>query len=264
MPTNSRWVGEPDGWTALVKDPPWLMVLPGALETGARIELDAAEARHAAGALRLRTGDVVMLADGAGAVARARLREGVKGRVEAEIMHLAIVPKPSGPGVSVAVAVVENRAMDWLVQKSVEVGVRTLLPLLTERTQAGIREAERRSDHWRRIARQALKQCRRSWGMEISSAVSMPEILSRVEPGSGIVADPGGGPVAELLPASGWVLAVGPEGGFSPAEGRQFADSGWRRMRLGPHVLRTETAAIVGAAFLVSRTGEADVHSGDA
>jgi 16S rRNA (uracil1498-N3)-methyltransferase len=100
--------------------------------------------------------------------------------------------------------------------------------------------------------------------MEISSALSLSEILPRVEPGSGLVADPGGGPVAALLPAAGWVLAVGPEGGFSPAEDGQLADSGWRRTRLGPHVLRTETAAIVGAAILMTRTRETDVHSGDA
>jgi 16S rRNA (uracil1498-N3)-methyltransferase len=236
-----------------VKEPPWLLVPPGSLEGDGRLQLPALEGRHATGPLRLRTGDRVILADGAGAVAEGRLVAASKGRVEAEIVTLKIAPPPAGSGVTLAIGVIDNRAMDWVVQKSVEVGVRTLVPLFTERTQAGAREVDRRIDHWRRIALQALKQCRRPWGMEISGGLTLSEVLERTPPERGVVADPGGDSVTCLSEAAGWLLAVGPEGGFSPTEDRLFADHGWRRLYLGPHILRAETAAVVGPAFLMTR-----------
>ncbi|HSO22606.1 MAG TPA: RsmE family RNA methyltransferase [Chondromyces sp.] len=236
-----------------MKQPPWLLLPEGARpEIGGTVALDPAEARHATGPLRLRAGDPVVLADGAGTVAGARLREASKVRVEAEVTSLDLAPQPEGPGVTLAVSVVENRAMDWVVQKSVEVGLRTLIPMVSERTQAGPRDAERRLDHWRRIAMQALKQCRRPWAMAISGPLTTACIVEQTPPGCGVVADHGGED-ATSLPASAWVLAVGPEGGFSPSEDRLFLDRGWHRLCLGPHVLRAETAAIVGGAFLVSR-----------
>lgn len=236
-----------------MKQPPWLLLPEGGRpEIGGTVTLDAAEARHAAGPLRLRAGDPVVLADGAGMVAGARLREASKIRVEAEVTSLDLAPQPEGPGVTLAVSVVENRAMDWVVQKSVEVGLQTLIPMVGERTQAGPRDVERRLDHWRRIAMQALKQCRRPWAMAISGPLTTARVVEQTPPGCGVVADHGGAD-ASSLPAAAWVLAVGPEGGFSPAEDRLFLDRGWYRLRLGPHVLRAETAAIVGGAFLVSR-----------
>jgi 16S rRNA (uracil1498-N3)-methyltransferase len=224
-------VGEPHGETSAVKEPPWLLVPPGSLEVAGRLQLSAPEARHASGSLRLRAGDPVILADGVGSVAEARLLTVSKNRVE----------------------VVDNRLMDWVVQKSVEVGVRTLVPLFTERTQPGAREVDRRLDHWRRTALQALKQCRRPWGMEISGGVTLSEVLEQTPPERGVVADPGGDALTCLPETDGWLLAVGPEGGFAPAEDRLFADRGWHRLHLGPHVLRAETAAVVGAAFLMTR-----------
>lgn len=247
-------MGEPDGGAAAVKQPPWLLLPDGARpEIGGAVTLDAAEARHATGPLRLRAGDPVVLADGAGTVAGAMLREASKVRVEAEITTLELVPQPDGPGVSLAVSVVENRAMDWTVQKSVEVGLRTLIPMVSERTQAGPRDVERRLDHWRRIAMQALKQCRRPWAMAISGPLTTARIVEQTPSGCGVVADHDGADAASLPAAAAWMLAVGPEGGFSPAEGRLFLDRGWHRLNLGPYVLRAETAAIVGGAFLVSR-----------
>ena len=236
-----------------MKQPPWLLLPEGRRpEIGGTVTLDATEARHAAGPLRLRAGDPVVLADGVGVVAGAKLREVSRIRVEAEVTSLDFAPQPEGPGVTLAVSVVENRAMDWIVQKSVEVGLQTLIPMVSERTQAGPRDVERRLDHWRRIAMQALKQCRRPWAMAISGPLTTAGVVEQTPPGCGVVADHGGED-ASSLPLAAWVLAVGPEGGFNPSEDRLFLDRGWHRLRLGPHVLRSETAAIVGGAFLVSR-----------
>jgi 16S rRNA (uracil1498-N3)-methyltransferase len=114
-----------------------------------------------------------------------------------------------------------------------------------------------RAEHWRRIALQALKQSHRPWAMEIVDIGSLVEVADSdiLAPG-GVVADHNGVALADLPPSAGRLLVVGPEGGFSPNEDKLFADREWPRLRLGVHTLRTETAAVVGAAMLVARDVE--------
>jgi 16S rRNA (uracil1498-N3)-methyltransferase len=101
---------------------------------------------------------------------------------------------------------------------------------------------------------QALKQSHRPWAMEITDIRSLVDLVDSDTFGpDGVVADREGVALVDLPPSAGRLLMVGPEGGFSPEEGRLFAARGWPRLRLGPNVLRTETAAVVGAAMLVAR-----------
>lgn len=234
-----------------MKAAPWVLAPPGGVEAGRVVVLEAGEARHVTSALRLGVGDVVVLADGRGAVASAILRTASRARVEAEVVELRVDPPPAPGEVAIALGLLDGRAMDWAVQKCVEVGAGRLIPLLAERSQAGRREATRRGDHWRRISLQAIKQCRRSWAMEVDRGVSPSELVEQTRAECGVVADRAGAGAAALRPASDRVLAVGPEGGFSEAEAGLFAAAGWQSLSLGPHVLRAETAAVVGAAVLV-------------
>jgi 16S rRNA (uracil1498-N3)-methyltransferase len=217
------------------------------------VVLDAAEARHVTAALRLGVGDEVVLADGRGTTASAVLRTASRARVEAEVVEIWVDAPPAHGEVAIALGLLDARAMDWAVQKCVEVGATRLIPLLTERSQAGRRETSGRSDHWRRISLQAIKQCRRPWAMEIAAVVSPAELVERTRAECGVVADRAGVGAAALKPTPERVLAVGPEGGFSSAEEGLFAEACWPKLSLGPHVLRAETAAVVGAAVLVGR-----------
>ena len=156
-----------------------------------------------------------------------------------------------------AMAVVGNRAVGWAIQKSVEIGVRRFLPLVTDRTQVKRGTLSGRAEHWRRIALQALKQSHRPWAMEIADIRPLAEVVdSEIFGPDGVVADREGVALADLPPSVGRLLVVGPEGGFSKDEGRLFADREWQRLKLGSNVLRTETAAVVGAAMLVARDVE--------
>ena len=237
-----------------MKNPPWLLVAPDLRpEVGQAVSLEPSEARHMAGPLRRRPGDRVVLVDGEGLVAQAVIRVVKKKRVEAEVLTVCTENPPRGEGVSVALAVVGNQAMDWAVQKLVEVGTRRVLPILTERTQVGGRTAAGRSVHWRRVASQSLKQCRRPWAMDIADVCRLEVVVDAERSGPGVVvAHPEGVAPVDLPAAAGRLLFVGPEGGFSPAEDRLFSGIGWPRVRLGAHFLRTETAAVVGAAMLVA------------
>ena len=237
-----------------MKSPPWLLVAPGLMESGRSVILEAAEARHVTGPLRRRPGDEVVLIDGAGVVARAVLRTAKTEVAEAEIVDMRVEDPQRGEGVTLALAVVGNRAVDWAIQKAVEIGVRRVLPVVTDRTQVKGGALSGRAEHWRRVALQALKQSHRLWAMEIADIGPLVEVVdSEIFGPDGVVADREGVALADLPPSVGRLLVVGPEGGFSPDEDKFFADRGWPRLRLGVHTLRTETAAVVGAAMLVAR-----------
>jgi len=233
--------------------PPWLLVDPGVLAVGQRVRLDPAESRHLFHALRRRVGDRVTLADGAGGVAVGAVEVASVRGAEVAVETLQVVPPPARPDVTVALGVLHGQAMDWAVQKVVEVGVGRFVPVVAERSQLGVRPARGRVEHWRRVARQALKQCRRPWAMEVEDPRSVEDLAPLGRSGGGLVADPLGDSLDTLPSRSAALLLVGPEGGLTGAEIRLLAGEGWRTLRLGPHVLRAETAAVVGAALLVNR-----------
>jgi 16S rRNA (uracil1498-N3)-methyltransferase len=234
-------------------DSSWLLAPRGTLRDGATVVLDPEEARHAFSALRLRVGDPVVLADGAGSVARAVLRTVASRSIEAEILAVRSEPVPAGGGVSLALGILHSQAMDWAVQKAVEVGVRTFVPVQTERSQLAGRAVRARHDHWCRVARQALKQCRRAWAMTVASPVELEQLLAERGSAGGLVADPDGRSIGSWIDDAPHILLVGPEGGLAPAELELVASHQWPRVWLGPHVLRADTAAVIGAAMLVAR-----------
>jgi 16S rRNA (uracil1498-N3)-methyltransferase len=236
-----------------MKKPPWLLVPPGKIEAGAVIDLDAGEGRHAIGPLRLRSGDPVVIADGRGGIADAELVLEGRKRVSAVVVSVREAPEARvGREFTLALAVLEGKAMDWAVQKAVEVGVGRFQPLLTQRTQRGRREPAGPSSHLERIALQALKQCRRPWAMEILPPRTLAELVEMDRGFGGVVADPEGSSPAELSTVAAPVLAVGPEGGFSSEEVALLSTHQWHRVRLGDYILRSETAAIVGSAMILA------------
>lgn len=244
-----------------MKAPPWLLVAAGVASPGRRIELEPAEARHATGPLRLRSGDRVVLTDGAGMIATARLIDAGRGRAVVEIESVDGTARP-GPALTVAIGVLSGSAMDFVVQKSVELGVERVVPVSCARSQYGLDRASGRVGHWRRVGLQALKQCRRPWAMEVADPMSLSQVLIGDWSATGVVADPGGAAASTVSSDRCRCLLVGPEGGFEDDELAAIRDAGWPAIRLGPHVLRAETAAIAGAAVIGSRVGDG-VHSAD-
>jgi 16S rRNA (uracil1498-N3)-methyltransferase len=155
------------------------------------------------------------------------------------------------PRLRVAFAISKAAKPDLVVQKLTELGVDRITPLATLRSVprwgGGASAAVTRL---RRVAREAAAQCRRAR----LPIVDEPQPLASLARGSGVVlADPGGDEIGRLPqpPAGEWVLVVGPEGGFDPGEVSLLCAP--HRLRLAPHVLRAETAAIAGAAVLTTR-----------
>jgi len=247
-------MGEYEGGRRVSDEPfsalPWLLVAKGSLEGGS-VTLDRDESRHLKGALRRRIGDQVVLSDGAGFVAVAVIESLTGAGAKCEPLEIQHRPSPSGHGVIVGLGVLHGRAMDWAVQKAVEVGVRLFVPVIGERSQLDRRASAGRQPHWRRVARQALKQCRRVWAMEVSQPCALEDFL--LERGPGMVACAQGAAFGDLPRTLASVLLVGPEGGFTETESGSIERRGWKRLRLGPHVLRAETALVLGAGVMVAR-----------
>jgi len=230
---------------------PWLLVDPGTLQREELHTLDAEESRHLLKVLRAGIGDQIVLADGRGLTAPAVIRE--IGRTRLRVGVEEIRHHPRSEGIEFFPGLLHTRAMDWLIQKSVELGVLRLCPLITRRSQAGKKVAHR-LEHWRRVARQSLKQCHRPWEMEISEALSLEDLLQTAgEPG--FLADPEGLPIDSCREGPASRLIVGPEGGLEEREKNQLLAAGWMQLRLGRNILRAETAGMAAIVLISEHSG---------
>jgi 16S rRNA (uracil1498-N3)-methyltransferase len=216
-------------------------------------ELSAQDAHHLARVLRLAPGEEVVAADGKGhwcrcayrGPGRAPGRGGAVGPLE-PLEPVAFEAAP--PAVlTVAFAPPKGDRPAWIVQKLTELSIDRVAVIDTERgvvRWAGSR-ADGPLDRLRRVAREASAQCRRVWLPEVTAGLT-PATLGGLDAGGGApaLAQVGGGPLAEAHRT----LAVGPEGGWSPAElGLGYAEVG-----LGPLVLRAETAAVAAGALMAA------------
>ena len=208
------------------------------------------EARHLVRVMRCRVGDEVVVFDGRGTSWRARVA--VIGRDEAvlELGAAAVASEPRAAQLALAVALPKGERQKWLVEKLTELGVARLVPLVTAR---GVAEATPAAvERLGRGVIEACKQCGRDTLMAIAEPRTVAEVVGdRHAAGRILVADRDGSPVA---PADRddrpTVALVGPEGGFTTEELAAVEAAGGRRVSLGPHVLRIETAAIALAARL--------------
>ena len=191
--------------------------------------------------------------DGRGGEYRARLIEARKGDVRIELVEPFPETAESPLPIVLALGVSRGDRMDFAVQKSVELGVARIVPLWTVRGVVRLepRKAEERLARWRRIAEGACEQCGRSTVPAFEPPRALEEWLDR-RPRDGTalrLAGDRGRAFARLpAPERPLTLLVGPEGGLDPREAERADRSGFAAARLGPRVLRTETAAIAAVA----------------
>lgn len=230
---------------------PWILIPTDRIAAHATVELERDEAKHVHNVLRRRVGDRIVLADGAGEVASAHLVECGRKGVAAKIDRVVRFPMPDGR-MDLVMAVLHTKAMDWAVQKAVELAVARFQPVLCARSQGDLGLAVRRLAHWQNAATQAIKQCRRPWAMAVEEPMSLRSWLD-TDPPSGIVADAQGIDPGVVSDSHCARLLVGPEGGLTETELGWLDQCGWKRVRFGPHILRSETAAVAGIAILAAK-----------
>jgi 16S rRNA (uracil1498-N3)-methyltransferase len=215
--------------------------------------------------LRLQTGDAITLFDGTGGEYNARLLE--IGKRAASAHTEAFSDRDAEPPyrVTLAQGVAGGDKMDWLIEKAVELGVASVIPLTAERGVVRLsgERAMRRQTHWQALARAACEQCGRNRVPEIAPAQDLDKWLDSLPPAQDgelrLLLSPraelGFASLPATPPAAPVTFAIGPEAGFSPAEETSIADAGFVTLGLGPRVLRTETAGIAVLAALAARWG---------
>lgn len=217
--------------------------------TGTRAELADAEARHLTGVLRAGVGDAVTLFDGSGAEFASRILRVGKSVVELEVLERHEISRELPLDLTLAVALPKGDRQKWLVEKLVELGVTRLVPLITERGVA--QPVDSALTRLKRGVIEASKQCGRNKLMEIAEPRDASELFSAQPPGTlRLLAEPGGSSLSQLEMGTQKIVgAIGPEGGFTPAEVASALQAGWLGVSLGRSILRIETAAIALAAW---------------
>lgn len=207
--------------------------------------------------LRLAAGDALTLFDGAGGEYPAEVVRLGKSGVTVRMGERREIDRESPLVVTLAQAVSSGERMDYTIQKAVELGVARIEPLIASRCVVRLsgERAAKRVQHWHAVAAAACEQCGRNRMPAVAPVAPYADWLAQQAvpaPGSALLLAPrGDGRLRELpRPAGPVTLLAGPEGGFSPQEADAAARAGFTPIRLGPRVLRTETAAVAALAAL--------------
>jgi 16S rRNA (uracil1498-N3)-methyltransferase len=223
------------------------------------VELEGTEAHHLLHVMRAKPGAVVTLFDGTGQEYSARMVATTRRRAELQVLSRSSVDRELQQELVLGVALPKGDRQSWLVEKSVELGVRKLVPLHTARSV--VRPAATTLKRLRRTVVESSKQCGRNRLMQIDPPQSLPDFLCHA-PGDALrwIAHPavdaateqGIGQAARGLSSRRPLfIAVGPEGGFESDEIALAIRAGWVLIGLGPRVLRVETAAIALASAVM-------------
>ena len=228
------------------------------------IPLAKQQAHYLRRVLRLKAGDSVVLFNGAGDERQATLTNLDGDGLALQIIRtLAPLPEPSLE-VSLIQALVKADAMDMIVQKATELGVRTLIPVSTEFSVVKLdaERAARRVAHWQKIAQSACEQSGRHRPPTICSPQQLGTGLTEIAPGHVKLAlHPGSAQPLHAVSAptttpTGVAILIGPEGGLSNGDLQLADDAGFERVTLGPRILRAETAAVAACVLVQSRWGD--------
>ena len=219
------------------------------------------EARHASQVLRLKSGDTVAVFDGFGRRACAEILSISRDQVALELGEI-LQSRPPQPAITLAQAIPKGKNMDLIVQKSVELGIAAIQPLVTRFTV--VQPGEGKSEKWRRNALEACKQCGQDTLPEIAEPLTFERWIEKQAdaPGLKIIASLALGAISlrEVLKnhpsTTRATLLVGPEGDFSPKETTAALEAGFIPISLGTIILRVETATFFGLSALRYEYGD--------
>jgi len=230
------------------------------LVVGDEIPLDKPQSHYLKNVLRLKSGAAFFLFDGRAAVDyRATLViDGKQFRARIE----AAIPLDTESRLETEIIQGLGRAdhMDWMIQKATELGVGRISLFNAERSQPRLQASHRQKklDHWRGVAISACEQCGRAIVPDLAFHDDIERALAQSSDAIGLLLDFDGPPLASALPAGEPAVAIllGPEGGLTDREIRLARSTKFHPVRLGPRVLRTETAATAALAIVQSALGD--------
>jgi 16S rRNA (uracil1498-N3)-methyltransferase len=210
--------------------------------------------------LRLSVGEELLLFDGTGGEYPARIVEQDKQGLWVICGERREKSCESPLQLTLAQGVSKGERMDYTIQKAVELGISRIVPVNTERSVVNLKgeRLQKRMEHWRGVIISACEQCGRNTLPELLPLSSLDNWLQQPFEGRGLLLDHRAttGISALDLQGNACTLLIGPEGGLSEREQRAAVAAGYLGLRLGPRVLRTETAALTALAAIQSRWGD--------
>jgi 16S rRNA (uracil1498-N3)-methyltransferase len=232
------------------------------LGVGTELSLPTQAAEHVTRVLRMAAGDPLTLFNGDGSDYLATILTPGKREVIVRVDTRRSVDTESPLALTLAQGVARGEKMDLIVQKATELGVKRIVPLLTERSEVRLdaMRAQKRLLHWRAVAASACEQSGRAQLPHIAPALALSAWLDELGSNGALrlaLLPQALRSVRELrLPDAGALLVVGPEGGLGERDIHALDAAGFEGLRLGPRILRTETAGLAALAALQALYGD--------
>jgi 16S rRNA (uracil1498-N3)-methyltransferase len=225
-----------------------------------RAEISGDDAQHLTRVLRVEAGEKYEISDNRN-VYLAQVETARKSLVVFETLSKIESAAPA-VHITLCAAIFKFDHFEWMIEKATELGVARIVPVIAARSERGLdKAAQKRIERWRRIGVEASQQARRAHLPEIEEATRWSAALaSSADYRYALEEEAGARPLLQVLPAlprerkssDTVALLVGPEGGWTEDERREFTKSGWTPVSLGPSILRAETAGIAGLAVIVA------------
>lgn len=215
--------------------------------------------RHAVQVLRMKPGALLNLFDGQGLEYQAQLEQVGKRQATVSLKQQIDTDNESPLDILLMQGISRGERMDYAIQKAVELGVKRIMPVVTERCNVQLSgdRAEKRINHWQGVIISACEQSGRSYLPDLLPITSIDAALENVNDACKLVLDPEAiKSFSSVKKADQIALLIGPEGGLSETEVQRANDVGFTGITLGPRILRTETASAAALAMVQAGWGD--------
>ena len=228
------------------------------LRVDEQCDLDDRASHHLARVLRVKTGDRLSVFNGDGNNYQGAIVSATKHQVSVIIDSIDQANTESSLNTCLALAVSKGDCFEWAIKKATELGVTSIVPILSQRVDVRLSPErwQKKQEHWQQIVISACEQSGRAIVPKVHESTALPYWLSQVEADCKLVLDPEATSNTLHDQPARIALLIGPEGGLAPSELTLASENGFSAMRLGPRVLRTETAPIVALSVLGARWGD--------
>ena len=230
--------------------------------SGDSVVLTGTDASHIRNVLRLKAGDNIQVLDGKGSLYLVKLTDVKAQLVKGEIISSEKVNTESPLKIHLGQSLIKGNKFDDVLRKSVELGVETITPLMTERTVVKS-DSDKKIARWQKITEESCKQCGRSSIPNVSKSVIKLDVFCQQRSEADLKlmfweleSENGLKDINPEKPPSSVSVLIGPEGGFTIEEVKTARSHGFQTVGLGPRILRAETAPLVVLSLLQSKWGD--------
>ncbi|NVJ59111.1 MAG: 16S rRNA (uracil(1498)-N(3))-methyltransferase [Gammaproteobacteria bacterium] len=234
--------------------------LDQSIEVEKEIDLPAEAVRHLSTVLKIRENDEIVLFNNTAAEYLARVVLSAKRQVKVIVCEARDVNVESPLTIHLVQAVARGEKMDWIIQKSVELGVSEITPMFSERTGVKLSQDRltKKLEHWQKVIVSACEQCGRNTLPVLHQPISFDELCKDQQLLENAIQlyPHSGASITELPKYDRYVLIIGPEGGLSESEVALLNSKNVNAIKMGPRILRTETAGLAAISVLQATFGD--------